>query len=953
MRCAAAGLPGLLACLQLLPAPSSSEMSLPMRVRSWDNTEVWRPYVREVAQVVLDNVEGALSLDTIHEHRSRVAPVVGYTAEVEFAPSPDGRREAFNATARLFDGEIVWHAVSGTTMHTQLWLDRQRQLFGEPPPPQAAYALNLLDGVEAEEDADPDLRTAEEVAAGAKPRAKQQQQEPPLLPSEIPTVMTVNVRGAADFSLSPGVPAAQLVGGSVDAVSLPPDVLAERLSTGSGVEVALLGVASMELAEPLALECDLPFRWHPPMIFPPLEGGRRLAGWFLVNGFARVDEGAALSVTLTPHPAGPDHPSGSRSMPRGWVPVGLAGVVATWDVDDEDDEMDEDDALLEAELLRDLGLDDEEDVTEEDEGDDSYDIVVKDAGAGAEGEELEEEGDEKPSTELLKFMRKGGGESSEATLPHELAPEEDLVFFKGVLTDERTGLPLGFCPGGFSMTRSVATPQTRLPSYAPNYTPLMIEDPGATKPDEWDDEDDGEWSPALVVNPAAAAGSLGLGEGWVGSYECVGKPTRAEMNILEVEQRAADPANVVRFIANMSFYSVTQTGGFAVRPSVGSSKPLQFDITGESTTAVAQDQGVYKAAFEVVADDGQVGLSQPLGVRELLNAQPLADADVALPEGKPSGEGLVEDEAPHTVSSHNRVVLKSVSDRLDFYGRDTGPFAIRADESRVSALLRSVEAVYNQTKQVATRLTKATAQPIVIFRIVIDVKVPGDTLRVEAVVERDWGGVRQAKPVTLRPSFVESSVHRVTSLVSTSLMKKDKGLDLVELAEQLKLSPEAVQTLQKALTTTSEPSPDDEAVDSTLDERAGADDDATKAKKEIDRQIQLRERIGREIRERADQAAEREAVEQAAEDEEEAAGAAAWSQMFGGTIRAVRGAFRQAANFPVAARLWQALERGHRQVLGGPVDPQAPLQAGFLLLAAIVSIVIGFLGVLDAYARRR
>jgi len=338
------GQPGLLPPL-LLPALllagslplSSSEMSLPMRLSSWDNTEAWRPYIREVAQVVLDKVEGALSLEAIHEHRSRIAPVVGYNATVEFAPSPAGRREGFNATARLFDGEIVWHAVSGTTMHTQLWLDRQRQLQGEPPPPLAAFALNLLDGVEAQpEDAEPDLRTAEEKAAGAKPRAKQQKQEPPLLPSEIPTAMTVNVHGAAEFSLSPGVPAAQLVGGSLDAVSLPPDVLAERLSTGSGVEVTLEGVESMELTQSMPLECDLPFRWHPPMVFPPQEGGRRLAGWFLVNGFGRVDDGGALSVTLNPHPD-PD----LRSMPRGWVPVGLAGVVATWDVDDHEEEEEE------------------------------------------------------------------------------------------------------------------------------------------------------------------------------------------------------------------------------------------------------------------------------------------------------------------------------------------------------------------------------------------------------------------------------------------------------------------------------------------------------------------------------------------------------------------------------------------------------------------------------------
>ena len=81
----------------------------------------------------------------------------------------------------------------------------------------------------------------------------------------------------------------------------------------------------------------------------------------------------------------------------------------------------------------------------------------------------------------------------------------------------------------------MSRPVEMLPEGHNQNAPLLIEDPAAKKPAEWDNAEDGDWAPALVVNPSAAANSLGLGAGWEGSYECVGNPTRARMNIVETE----------------------------------------------------------------------------------------------------------------------------------------------------------------------------------------------------------------------------------------------------------------------------------------------------------------------------------------------------------------------------------------------------------------------------------
>jgi hypothetical protein len=871
------GVLALALCCWLLPV-TITEMSLPMQVSSWDNVEEWRPFVREVAQVVLDHVDSATHVEQILEHRTRVASTVSYQAEVEFAPSSDGRKRAFNATARVFDGAFDWHAVSGTTMHTRIWLDQQRKLHGPPSPPPTAHRLNLLDG--------------------RQPRDNQHQHQPSsLLPQEIPNTMVLQVQDAAEFLLTPSVRADQLVGVSVAA----PDTLVSGLSILGGVAAELKGVAAMSLADPIPLECDLPFRWHPPMVFPPLEGGRRLAGWFLVTALARVEDGGALSMTLTP-----SRDPELRSMPRGWVPVGLAGVVATWDVDDDGDdagEVDEEATQWEAQLLRDLGLDDDDESDEEEDEDEDSDEDAPSA-----------------SAELLRFMGSGDDET-EATMPHELpgqmssaaSASDDLVFFKGVLTDQTTGMPLNFCPGGFSMARSVTT--SAVPAIEPDDgdAPLFIENPLATKPPEWDDVDDGTWAPEMIINPSSAASSLLLGAGWEGSYECVGNPTRVSMDILETEPGRAP--NTVRLVANMSFDTVTQTGGFAVRPAQAG-KPFRFRLEGDDTAAVP---GAYRA--NVVAS---------------------------------------KQEEPE-ISAH--VVLQPESSSALHVTPPGPPFNINAKDERVVGLLNSVERVFNQTKQVAIRLTSASVQPVVLFNVVIDVAVPNDILRVEAVVERDWGGVERARPVTLKPSLVDSDVARVTSLVSTSLLKKaDQALDIVELAEQLKLSPEAVETLQKALmkSTREEEEEEEEEEEKEEDGSAGPSDDslavhadsqdveALAAREEHRRAELLRERIETQTMEDVETDS---SVDQGSDDEAEEQGLLA---MGGWGIRMVRQTFRRAVDYNVVEALGRLVERGHRQLMGIPIDVRSPIQAGLLLLATIPIVIafVSLLSLLEIYARR-
>lgn len=205
----------------------------------------------------------------------------------------------------------------------------------------------------------------------------------------------------------------------------------------------------------------------------------------------------------------------------------------------------------------------------------------------------------------------------------------------------------------------MARPAVTLPENYDQDAPLLIEDPTATKPAEWNDGEDGDWKPAMVPNPSTAASSLGLGPGWEGSYECVGNPTRARINIVETEPGYAP--NTIRIMANLSFDTVTQTGGFAVRLAHDAT-PFNIKLKGSGTTVGATDENVS-------VNDGYTA--------EVVRAKEEQQSQVILrPRGKQE-----DARGPNDTSKR-------------------GLFNVNATDSRIVALLSSVEQVFNQTKQV-------------------------------------------------------------------------------------------------------------------------------------------------------------------------------------------------------------------------------------------------------------
>ena len=211
----------------------------------------------------------------------------------------------------------------------------------------------------------------------------------------------------------------------------------------------------------------------------------------------------------------------------------------------------------------------------------------------------------------------------------------------------------------------------------------------------------------------------------------------------------------------------------------------------------------------------------------------------------------------------------------------------------------------------AIRLTAASVQPIVIFRVVLDVAVPDDVLRVEAVVEREWGGMKRPKPVVLKPSSAETEFAHVTSLVSKSLLKGNRAIDLVELAEQLKLDKDTVETLQKVLMM--EPESRDNALDteSTDTPDDGLDESVRHEDRRADSLIdgeQRQDRVAGSQTEDRDSSPT--ARRQDDEDEASQVGLGLFA-LSGRGVRMVREAFRQVADYNLFAALWGTLEQGY------------------------------------------
>ena len=275
----------------------------------------------------------------------------------------------------------------------------------------------------------------------------------------------------------------------------------------------------------------------------------------------------------------------------------------------------------------------------------------------------------------------------------------ELVFFKGQLTDQLTGLPLALCADGFAMTRSLPAEVSAQRQF--------IADPKAAEPEEWDAAEDGEWAPPVIPNPDSQArviqSILAPGEGWEGSYECVGNPTRAKLNVLEpsdswlsemsegiiyaLTRRESTPK--MRMVVNMSFDTVTQTGGFALRAAP--SGPLRVAVRGQDARLNARSD--YTASVEALEEER--GEEQEQGTVEQAE-QP----SPAQPRRKPLRRLVLQ--------PHASVVAAGGGRSGDFM-----PFRLNATEKRAAALLSSVEQVYNSTTQVATRLTRATVEPVV------------------------------------------------------------------------------------------------------------------------------------------------------------------------------------------------------------------------------------------------
>ena len=240
-----------------------------------------------------------------------------------------------------------------------------------------------------------------------------------------------------------------------------------------------------------------------------------------------------------------------------------------------------------------------------------------------------------------------------------------------------------------------------------------------------------------------------------------------------------------------------------------------------------------------------------------------------------------------------------------------------------------------------------------IFRVVLDIAVPGDILRVEAVVEREWGGVKRPKPVVLTPSLAENDFAHVTSLVSKSLLRGDRAIDLVELAEQLKLAPEAVETLQRALMMESESR--DDATDEDSSDTSGEPVDSQTVDEGVREQDSRAELLSQKNDHRGAQGSDAQTGDrnEPATTQDGADGASDTGLdllLLGGRgVRMMRETLRQAVNYNVFAAMWRTLQQGYRDLMGIPVGVAAPVQAGLLLVAAVPLVImfVSLLGLLE------
>lgn len=214
--------------------------------------------------------------------------------------------------------------MSGSTVHTKIWADKILQQYGEAPDTDRPYRLTLLT-------ADPHSNAQ---AGQSHPRPK------PLLPAGVPSSIEFDAVGPLRlrmedapstsalprFSPQPGLRDFHLDHPEVG----PGEIL--TVAVEQRARAPLQGVEAIELLQAVPLECELPFNWRPPLVFPPKEGGRREVGWFIVEASLKQmvqQEGGGLAVQLNPSSRGseislPEHVKPCPRSPNGWVPTILS-----------------------------------------------------------------------------------------------------------------------------------------------------------------------------------------------------------------------------------------------------------------------------------------------------------------------------------------------------------------------------------------------------------------------------------------------------------------------------------------------------------------------------------------------------------------------------------------------------------------------------------------------------
>jgi hypothetical protein len=353
-------------------------------------------------------MDGGVSVSEIFEHRTELFSTVAYSIYVAFGLSPDGTSPAFNASAKIYEDSIAWEQVSGSTVHTKLWAEKVQAIYGNPMIGQP-HRLTLLGTKRANWEA------LEGIGPDPRPR--------PLQPSSVPSTMIFEAHGPMLLGLQPTGRFPALVGEAnpfmeqLTAQVVGADAV-DEVVVEPGAAARVEEVESITLRDPVALNCATPFNWRPPLVFPPLQGGQRVPGWFVVE---------APFKDLAPEPGGlhmalhmrPSSRAEDISLPDHWQAIGLAGVFAV-----ERHEILPRGYLQKARKTPQF-IEEEEEESEE------------------ESEESEEEEESEEGEEEGEFFFDDKGKKR----------QWGTAKFVGAVTHPVTGVPLSICPRGFSFVR--------------------------------------------------------------------------------------------------------------------------------------------------------------------------------------------------------------------------------------------------------------------------------------------------------------------------------------------------------------------------------------------------------------------------------------------------------------------------------------------------------------------